>query len=106
MKTKLFLAFFTFICFTSLAQWKPTNGLFSGDIRSIITNNGEIIAGTDIIYKSSDNGETWFISNNGMATGITAIRSLAKISTFLVAGTPAAPDTSIWRSSWSDPALR
>ena len=89
MKTKLFLAFFTFISFTSLAQWKPTNGLFSGDIRSIITNNGEIIAGSDIIYKSSDNGKTWIKSNNGMATGITAIRALSKISTYLVAGTSA-----------------
>ena len=89
MKTKLFFLLFTFICFTSLAQWKPTNGLFSGDIRSIITNNGEIIAGTDIIYKSSDNGKTWFKSNNGMATGITAIRALSKISTYLVAGTSA-----------------
>jgi len=73
----------------SYSQWKPTNGLFSGDVHSVITSNGEIISGTNQIYKSTDNGKTWFVSNNGISGSVTQINTLTKISTYLIAGTDA-----------------
>lgn len=87
MKTKLTLVLFLFSCFAAFAQWKPTNGLFSGEVHSVIVSSGEIIVGTKYIYKSADNGKTWFISNNGITGGVTQINTLVKISTYLVAGT-------------------
>ena len=88
MKTKLT---FLFLCLylAGFAQWKPTNGLFSGEVHSVVTSNGEIIVGTKYIYKSSDNGKTWFVSNNGISGSVSYIRTLTKISTYLVAGTDA-----------------
>ena len=87
-KTKLTLLFLC-LYLAGFAQWKPTNGLFSGEVHSVITSNGEIIVGTKYIYKSSDNGKTWFVSNNGISGTVNYIYSLAKISTNLVAGTDA-----------------
>ncbi|MFH0866484.1 MAG: T9SS type A sorting domain-containing protein [Bacteroidota bacterium] len=89
MKTKLIFIFFICSYFTVFAQWKSTNGLFSGEVHSVITSDGEIIVGTKYIYKSSDSGKTWFISNNGISGSVSAIRGLVKISTYLVAGTDA-----------------
>lgn len=88
MKIKLTL-FFLCLYVVAFAQWKPTNGLFSGEVHSVITSSGEIIVGTKYIYKSSDNGKTWFVSNNGISGSVNYIRSLVKISTNLVAGTDA-----------------
>jgi len=56
MKTKLTLLFLCFYI-AVFAQWKPTNGLFSGEVHSVITSNGEIIVGTKYIYKSSNVGK-------------------------------------------------
>ena len=89
MKTKLTFVLLTFFYFAAVAQWKPTNGLFSGEVHSVITSNNEIIVGTKQIYKSTDNGKTWFVSNNGMSGGVGYIRCLAKINAYLVAGTDA-----------------
>ena len=88
MRTKLTLVFIC-LCFTTFAQWKPTNGLFSGEIHSVIKSNNEIIVGTKYIYKSTDNGKTWFVSNNGISGTVTSIHSLVKSSSNLVAGTDA-----------------
>ncbi len=88
MKSKLTLILILFSC-AAFAQWRPTNGLFSGAVHSIITSNNEIIVGTNNIYKSSDNGHTWFVSSNGMSGSVTAIRGLVKISTYLIAVTDA-----------------
>jgi photosystem II stability/assembly factor-like uncharacterized protein len=85
MKTKLTLLFFLCIYTVAFAQWQPTNGLFAGAVQSVVVSNGEIIAGTKYIYKSSDNGKTWFISNNGITGTVTAIRGLAKSGSNLIA---------------------
>jgi len=87
-KTLVFIAI-TFIVRFTYAQWQPTNGPFSGEIHSVITSNGEIITGTKYIYKSADNGRTWFVSNNGISGSVTRISTLTKINTYLVAGTDA-----------------
>jgi len=89
MKVKLTLILFLFISCVAFAQWQPTNGPFSGEIHSVITSNNEIIVGTKYIYKSSDNGATWNVSNNGISGTVNYIYSLAKISTNIVAGTDA-----------------
>jgi len=89
MKTKLLIVFFAFFYFAAFSQWKPTNGLFSGEVHSVIKSNNEIIVGTKQIYKSADNGKTWFVSNNGISGSVTRISTLIKISTYLVAGTDA-----------------
>lgn len=69
------------------SQWQPTNGPFSGEVHSVIKNNGAIIVGADKIYKSVNNGSTWDVSNNGISSSVTQIFSLAYISGNLVAGT-------------------
>ena len=89
MKTKLLLVFFALINISAFAQWTSTNGLFSGEVHSVIKSNNEIIVGTKQIYKSADNGKTWFVSNNGISGSATRISTLIKISTYLVAGTDA-----------------
>ena len=85
MKTKLILILICCLYLTSFAQWKPTNGLFSGEVHSVIKSNNEIIVGTKYIYKSSDSGKTWFVSNNGISGSVSAIRGLVKISSNIVA---------------------
>jgi len=87
MKSKLTFLFFVCLSFSALAQWKTTNGLYSGEIHSIIISNNEIIVGTNIIYKSADNGATWHISNNGISNNVGFIRSFIKDSIFLFAAT-------------------
>ncbi|MEI8204062.1 MAG: T9SS type A sorting domain-containing protein [Bacteroidota bacterium] len=89
MKTKLILLFFVCITLSAVAQWKPTNGLYSGELHSVIVSNNEIIVGTRYIYKSTNNGKTWFVSNNGINGTVSSIRGFAKISTYLVAATDA-----------------
>ncbi|MDD3875108.1 MAG: T9SS type A sorting domain-containing protein [Bacteroidales bacterium] len=89
MRTKFALAVLTCCFFTSFAQWQPTKGLYSGDVHSVIISNNEIIVGSKQIYKSLDNGMTWNVSNNGISGSVSAIRSLVKISTNIVAGTDA-----------------
>ncbi len=95
MNNYYFKTILAFSCFIFLlnsivfSQWKPTNGPFSGSIHSVIVSDGEIIVGTSAIYKSNDNGKTWFVSNNGMGGTVTAIRGLVKSGTNLVAGTDA-----------------
>ena len=89
MKSKSAIAFFFSICLSSFAQWKPTNGLFSGEVHSVIVSNNEIIAWIKYIYKSADSGKTWTVSNNGISGAVTAIRGIVKISTNLVAVTDA-----------------
>jgi photosystem II stability/assembly factor-like uncharacterized protein len=84
MKTKLTLLFI-FSYFVAFSQWQPTNGLFAGAIQSVVVSSGEIIVGTKYIYKSSDNGKTWFMSNNGITGTVTAIHGLVKSSGNLVA---------------------
>ena len=58
MKTRLTIVFFVCIYFTTFAQWKPTNGLFSGEVHAVIKSNNEIIVGAQQIYKTADNGKT------------------------------------------------
>ena len=77
------------LCINAFAQWKPTNGLFAGEVHSVIKSNDEIIVGTRYIYKSADNGKTWFMSNNGISGTVTAIRGLVKSGANLVAATDA-----------------
>lgn len=89
MKTKLSIILFLCSCLSAMAQWTPTQGLYSGAVQSVIVSNGEIIAGTDIIYKSADNGKTWQVSNYGISGSVGSIHSLAKSGTNLVAGTDA-----------------
>lgn len=89
MKKSILFSVFIFIVSFTYAQWQPTNGLFSGEVHSVITSNNEIIVGTKYIYKSTDNGRTWFVSNNGISGSVTKINTLTKISTCLVAGTDA-----------------
>lgn len=89
MKIKLTVVFF--ICFSSaaFAQWEPTHGPYSGEIHSVIKSNNEIIVGTKYIYKSSDDGKTWSMSNNGISGSVGYIRCIAAIGSNLVAGTDA-----------------
>jgi hypothetical protein len=95
MKRKKFLIislFFSLLLQPNLnlfAQWKATNGPYNGAIHSVIVSNNVIIVGSSKIYKSSDNGKTWFESNNGISTSVTSIRGIVKISSNLVAGTDA-----------------
>lgn len=68
-------------------QWEPTNGPNSGDIHSVIKSNGAILVGTKYIYKSSDDGDTWNISNNGISGSVNGIYSIVNTGSKLVAGT-------------------
>jgi hypothetical protein len=86
-KTTLLLIAALLISASSIAQWQPTRGLYSGYVHSIIINNGQIICGTSAIYKSSDDGKTWYLSNNGMSGSIMYIWSIVKSGTNLIAGT-------------------
>lgn len=87
LKTKLIFALLLSYYTAVFSQWKPTNGLFSGEVHSIIISSNEIIVGTNKIYKSSDNGKTWFLNNYGITGSVTVIRSLVKTGVTLVAGT-------------------
>lgn len=89
MKTKIFLLFFLFACAEAYTQWQPTNGPYSGAIHSVIISNNEFIVGTNQIYKSSDNGLIWYVSNNGISGSVNYIRCLAKAGTNIIAGTDA-----------------
>ncbi len=89
MKLKFTFLLFLSIYTTAFAQWKPTSGLFSGEVHSVIVSNNELIVGAKQIYKSSNNGRTWFVSNNGITAAVTAIRGIVKISTTLVSITNA-----------------
>lgn len=89
MKTTLTFVFLVSFYFVAISQWKPTNGLFSGEVHSVIVSNNEIVVGTKYIYKSTNDGKTWFVSNNGITGTVSAIRGLVKISTNLVAITDA-----------------
>lgn len=93
MNNKYLRPLFTVICisllFNSLlyGQWKPTRGLYSGSIHSVIYSNNELIVGANYIYKSSDGGKIWNISNNGISGTVNSIRGLVKINSNLVAVT-------------------
>ncbi len=89
MRTKITIMLILCSCLSAWAQWVPTNGLFSGEVHSILVSNGEIIVGAKYIYKSADNGKTWHVSNNGISGSVGSIQSLAKISSTIVAGTNA-----------------
>jgi photosystem II stability/assembly factor-like uncharacterized protein len=86
MRKNLLLLAFSILAFsiTSLAQWIQTGGPEGGYAEKLIrTENGHLIASTDFggIYKSTDNGNSWYSSNSGLINdgkGFTKIISLKK----------------------------
>lgn len=54
------------------AQWQKTNGLKNVSINSIAIKGSDIFIGTDGsgILKSSDNGDSWFEINSGIADSV------------------------------------
>ncbi len=50
------------------AQWQPTNGLYGGEIQSIVESNSALfvrIEGYDV-FRSTDGGITWLSANQGL----------------------------------------
>ncbi|MBU0487352.1 MAG: T9SS type A sorting domain-containing protein [Bacteroidetes bacterium] len=87
MKIRLIVTVLCFGAVSALAQWQPTNGLFSGEIHAVYKSDSTLFAGTSVIYKSSDNGKTWFVSNNGVSGSIYYVRCITKSGSRLIAGT-------------------
>jgi photosystem II stability/assembly factor-like uncharacterized protein len=52
---------------TLFAQWQRLNGVEPGTIYQIITHNNQLFsATTGGVYQSSDNGQNWVLSSNGI----------------------------------------
>jgi photosystem II stability/assembly factor-like uncharacterized protein len=65
------IAVFTFILFTFfyatelIAQWQQTNGPYGGNVYSLASINGKVIAGADYgIFYSTNNGTSWTKNTN------------------------------------------
>lgn len=58
------------------AQWKQTNGPYGGTIWALLAHNNYLFVGVPDkgIYRSSDNGQSWVLSNTGLKSyGITCL---------------------------------
>jgi len=76
------------VSLNSFSQWTQTNGPNGGLITAVIVKDSNIFIGTDLgIYTSSDFGNHWTPTNNGITDK--RIRSLGTNDSILFAGTEA-----------------
>ena len=81
-----------FNVYLSRAQWQQLSGPVGGTTHCIITQSGNLYAGTDIgVFVSSDNGVSWKAANNGLRIRINA---LVFVGTNLFAASSAIASTS------------
>ena len=72
------------------AQWLPTSGVSGGTVYSFLSSGSNLFIGTIGygVYKSTDNGTTWFPSNNGFNSVLSNIViSLTVAGSNILAGT-------------------
>lgn len=81
MKKKVVLHFLLIVVLQTQAQWvEKNNGLYGGQINSLVANGTNLFAGTPVgAFRSADNGTNWTAINIGLPAN-------AYIQTFVVSG--------------------
>jgi len=70
----------------SKAQWQQTSGSAGVNVYGIVVNGSAVVAGMGSgILKSTDNGATCSLSNNGLTS--TNVRAMTNIGSYIYAGT-------------------
>ena len=108
--TQILLVFFlvVFLIVTTSAQqppieWNEVTYPSTSNLYALISSNSKLIVGTgNGIFVSTDNGQSWTASNNGLPINCT-VRSLVKLNNSIFAAT----DKGVWKSdnggeSWVD----
>jgi hypothetical protein len=68
------------------AQWVQTNGPYGCSVSSLVVNGTDVFAGTEYgIYHSTDDGASWYTSNNGLTHS--SINAIAKVDANIFVGT-------------------
>jgi hypothetical protein len=108
MKTsvQIFLTFyfFTSFLFSQTIQWEQLNGPFSGTPLCFSYNsNGDLFAGMDQnqrgVFKSTDNGITWFPKSDGIPLGDRAISWITvDDSNYVIIGTNSHIGSGVYKS--------
>lgn len=77
---------FAFLSMESKAQWQQTSGSAGVNVYGIVVNGSAVVAGMGSgILKSTDNGATCSLSNNGLTS--TNVRAITNIGSYIFAGT-------------------
>lgn len=80
------LTFFILLNMPTKAQWQQSQGSAGVNVYGIVINGSVVIAGMgNGILKSTDNGATFTLSNNGLTS--TNVRAIATIGSYTFAGT-------------------